>query len=263
LPLPQPRPQGRQEIPLPAVPSAAVPAFSSRSREARHARHRGGAWKVAYADFVTALMALFIVLWLVNAGPAVKASVAGYFRDPRGFSQRLGAGPAGAGEGVKIDVRNTGDLQRHLEAALREMPGFREFRKNVNLAVTGDGLRVDLMESEQGLFFVSGRPAPTDAGRRLLRLLAAELTRMANPVVIEGHTDSKPFRNAVATAGYGNWELSVDRANAARRVLHEYGVPAEQVQEVRGFADRRLIPGTNSEDPRNRRVSLVVRFRPE
>jgi chemotaxis protein MotB len=232
----------------------------SRSREARHGRRHGGAWKVAYADFVTALMALFIVLWLINAGASVKASVAGYFRDPRGYTKRLGAGPAGSGEGVRFDKQTTKDLQQKLEAALRQVPNFQQFRKNINFAVTGDGLRVDLMESEQGTFFMSGGPNPTDAGRKLIELLATELRRMTNPVVIEGHTDARPFRNAAATAGYGNWELSVDRANAARKLLHEFGVPVEQVHEIRGFADRRLIADADPDDPRNRRISLVVRF---
>jgi chemotaxis protein MotB len=245
----------------PEPPPEAVPAPLSRSRETPGRHHRGGAWKVAYADFVTALMALFIVLWLVNSSKAVKASVSGYFRDPRGYTQKHGAGAASAAaEGVAVTRGDAHELQRRLEEALRRMPDFRKLRNNVNSTVTGEGLRIDLMESEQGTFFVSGSPRPTEAGRNLLGILATELKRMGNPVAIEGHTDARPFRNARPDTPYGNWELAADRANTARRVLQELGLPETQVEEVRGFASRRPLPGAPPEDPRNRRISMIVRF---
>jgi len=225
-------------------------------------RRRGGAWKVAYADFVTALMALFIVLWLVNSTREVRASVAGYFRDPRGYTHKLGAGPSGAGEGVAIGRSNMHDLQQHMEQALRRLPDFERVRKNLSVTVTGEGLRVDLMETEQGMFFVTGSAAPTDAGRRLLQLLAAELTRLPNAIILEGHTDSRPFRNVNPGSGYGNWELSTDRAHAARHLMLEYGIPPERISEVRGYADRHPLLPAAPDDARNRRVSLVVRFDP-
>ena len=128
------------------------------------------------------------------------------------------------------------------------------------ISVTGEGLRIDLLENEQGLFFVSGRPSPTAEGEHLLSLLADEIQRMPNQVVIEGHTDSHPFRNAAPSTGYSNWELSADRANAARRILHLYGVRPQQVVEVRGYADQQLLDQSNPESARNRRVSLVVKF---
>ena len=242
-----------------AVPEiAAVPA-----RRFEAPRSHGGAWKVAYADFVTAMMALFIVLWLMNSSNSVKQSVAGYFHDPRGYSRTLGAGPGGSGEGLIVGRDNVRGLQSQIEAALRRAPEFQKIRGNVKLTVTGEGLRVDLMESEQGTFFVSGSPAPTVAGEHLLKMLAEELGKLPNPVVVEGHTDSRPFRNAAPASGYGNWELSVDRANAARRLLHNYGIRPEQVTEVRGFADQRLLLGAEPENPKNRRVSVVVRFQPD
>jgi chemotaxis protein MotB len=250
------------EADLAAIESALATA-RSRLRSETHSRRHGGAWKVAYADFVTALMALFIVLWLVNSGDNVKRSVTGYFRDPRGYTQTLGAGPGGSGEGLRVNRDTAHDLQRHVEEALKRMPGLEALRQNVQFSVTGEGLRIDLMESEQGTFFVSGQPTPTEAGRSLIQVLATELERMHNPVIIEGHTDSRPFRNSAPTAGYGNWELSVDRANAARRLLHEYGIPPEQVTEIRGYADRHLLAGAQPDDARNRRISMVVRFRPE
>jgi chemotaxis protein MotB len=223
--------------------------------------HRGGAWKVAYADFVTALMALFIVLWLMNASQKVKSSVSGYFSDPRAFARAHPARPANNSmEGLVVDRDNMGEIRRQLEQALSSMPEFRRLRDNVKFSVTGDGLRIDLLETEKGMFFVSGSPAPTPAGQELLLVLARELARLPNGIVIEGHTDATPFRNAGPSSGYSNWELASDRANAARRLLHAYGVRAEQVVEVRGFADQRPFNPKNRFDTRNRRVSIVIRF---
>jgi chemotaxis protein MotB len=223
-------------------------------------RKHGGAWKVAYADFVTALMALFIVLWLMNSSNAVKKSVSGYFHDPKGYTRQLGAGPANAGEGLTVHIDNMEHLRQRIDEALRQMPDFQKMREHVKLTVTGEGLRIDLLETEDGMFFVTGSPAPTDAGARLIRALAAELSQMPNRIVIEGHTDSRPFRHAAPSSGYGNWELSVDRANAARRLLHQYGVGGERVVEVRGYADQQLFDAAKPDDARNRRVSVVVKL---
>ena len=221
------------------------------------AEHRSGAWKVAYADFVTALMALFIVLWMMNSSRVVRQSVSGYFKDPKGYTHSLGAGPANSGESL---TAHAGQIQKQLEEALRQMPEFQKLSNNVRFSVTGEGLRIDLMETEQGLFFVTGSPTPTREGERMLSILAREIGRMPNPVVIEGHTDARPFRNADASSGYSNWELATDRANAARRLLHGYGMPPRQVVEVRGFADQKPLVPDAPEDPRNRRISVVVRF---
>jgi chemotaxis protein MotB len=239
-------------------PSASEPPVHSRRRgpERRH----GGAWKVAYADFVTALMALFIVLWIVNCSQQVKQSVAGYFRDPRGYTLKLGAGPANGGEGVRLHPRDAGDLKKIVEQALRQMPDYQRLRDNVKLSVTGEGLRIDLLENEQGMFFFSGSPNPTSAGEHLLQVLAGEIGKLPNQVIIEGHSDALPFRNAAPERGYSNWELSADRANAARRSLHANSVRPEQVVEIRGFADRKLLFPETPASPRNRRISLVVKF---
>jgi chemotaxis protein MotB len=126
--------------------------------------------------------------------------------------------------------------------------------------MTGEGLRIDLLETEQGMFFVSGSPAPTPAGEGLLAVLAAEIGRLPNGLVIEGHTDSRPYRNAGPTSGYSNWELAADRANSARRLLNAKGLHTGQVIEVRGFAEQRPFNPRDPSDPRNRRVSVVVKF---
>jgi len=223
-------------------------------------RRRGGAWKVAYADFVTALMSLFIVLWLMNSSERVKASVGGYFRDPKGYTRTLDAGPGGSDGRLKEERRTLADLQKHLEDAIRKMPEFRKISGSIVMSVTAEGLRIDLLETEKGMFFVTGNDEPTAAGRRLLETLGRELGKMPNRIVVEGHTDARPFRNAGPSAGYSNWELAADRANAARRLLHGAGVKPEQVKEVRGFADQRLFNLVDAYDPRNRRVSVVVRL---
>jgi len=241
---------------LDKLPEAAAPPLPPVRRPVQRS-HRGGAWKVAYADFVTALMALFIVLWMMNSTDKVKQSISGYFRDPRGYTAKLGAGPAGSGEGLSFHGQTAGDLQKQIDLALHRMPDFQKFGGHVQLSVTGEGLRIELLETDQGMFFVSGSARPTDAGGRLLRVLAAELARMPNGIVIEGHTDARPFRN---TAIYSNWELSVDRANSARRLLEESGVRSAQIVEIRGFADQRLFRPQAPDEPANRRVSVVVKF---
>lgn len=233
----------------------------SRGRHVR--RQRSHSWKVAYADFATALMALFIVLWMMNASATVKRSVAGYFRDPRGYARTSGSGPASAGEGLPINQQNAADLQHLIEQALRSVPDFDKLSQHVKLSVTGEGLRIDLMEDEKGVFFVTGSPEPTADGKNLLAVLAAQMAHMPNTMVVEGHTDGLPFRNARPGRGYSNWELSTDRANAARRSLCGGGVPPERIVEVRGFADQKLLESSQPESSRNRRISIVVRLASE
>jgi chemotaxis protein MotB len=228
-------------------------------RRAPAGQHRGGAWKVAYADFVTALMALFIVLWLANSPKHIKDLVSGYFRDPRGFTHRLGAGPSNAGESVVSDPISPEDLKKKLESMLRQMPNFESIRRNVEVSVTGEGVRVELLETENGMFFLSGSPQPSGTGEGLLKVLAHEVKGLPNALVVEGHTDARPFR-AAGPDGYSNWELSTDRAHAARRLMIAAGLPPGQVVQVRGYADHRLLVGAEPDNPRNRRISVVVKF---
>lgn len=248
-------------MPKLSLPDGPAPPPSLRPHRPNRIRH-SGAWKVAYADFVTAMMALFIVLWMMSATAAVKQSVAGYFKDPRGYSQTLGAGPGHSGEGLVTRRATAGELQNQIRQALERVPEFQKLRDHVKFSVTGEGLRIDLLETEQGLFFISGSAAPTVSGENLLQAVAAELGVMPNRIVVEGHTDARPFRNATPREGYSNWELAADRANAARRLLHEYGVKPWQIAEVRGFADQKPFNENNPDDARNRRVSVVVRFAP-
>lgn len=223
------------------------------------ARRHGGAWKVAYADFVTALMALFIVLWLMSAGKEVREAVSSYFKDPHGHPRLSGSGQAGSGEGLTVNAGNVRELKRRLEEAMGRLPGFQQFRKYVQFSVTGEGLRIELLESEGGMFFESGNARPSAYGEHILGMLAGELGRLPNQIVIEGHTDARVYHSQ-ARDGYGNWELSVDRANLARRVLVSGGVDAARIGEIRGYADRRALIQEDPHDSRNRRVSVLLRF---
>ncbi|HEY1204907.1 MAG: flagellar motor protein MotB [Bryobacteraceae bacterium] len=226
-------------------------------------RHRGGSWKVAYADFVTAMMALFIVLWMMNASHEVQRAVASHFRNPKGHAKIWGEAEGGAGGrgsgSVSINRENVQQLKEKLEQAIRSLPEFQKLRKQVQISVTPEGLRVELLETERGLFFESGRPEPSSSGVQVLAVLARELARLRNELVLEGHTDARPYRFS-ALNGYTNWELSVDRANSARRCMQENGLRFEQVVQIRGFADKRPLNPADPFDSRNRRVSVVVEY---
>lgn len=229
-----------------------------RRKKGGHGGHHGGAWKVAYADFVTAMMALFIVLWLMSSSSNVKKAIAGYFNDPKGFAKHLGSGAGGSGEGVALGRNDMGKLKEALEGAMRNMPEFQAIKDQVKMSVTGEGLRVELLEGEKETFFDSGSSHPSNNGQETLEMLAKELGKLTNDIVIEGHTDAKPF---ASDKGYTNWELSADRANAARRLMETSGLRPGQVVQIRGFADRTLRNAGKPEDPSNRRVSVIVRYR--
>jgi len=226
-------------------------------KRAGHAGHHGGAWKVAYADFVTAMMSLFIVLWLLSSSKPVQEAVGGYFRDPEGTSSKKGTLNAGAGENFTLTRDNMPKLKDQLEQKIREMRDFDKLKSRVEMTVTSEGLRIELMESVSGTFFDSGSPKLNADGRELLITLAQELSKLPNKLSIEGHTDSKPY----ATSGnYSNWELSTDRANAARRLMQGEGIGQNQITQVRGFADQRLRKLDDPLDPSNRRISIIVQY---
>lgn len=230
-------------------------------RNKKHAGgHHGGAWKVAYADFVTALVALFIVLWLLSSSEQVQKAVGGYFTDPTGKNKDLGNGLKGAGsESLSVRKDDMNKLKSKLEDAVRSSAALQKIREHVVFTVTGEGLRVELLEGENATFFESGSPRPTDFGKDLLKLLALEIGKLPNRVTMEGHTDSRPY---AGLEGYSNWELSADRANAARRWMQENGMRHDQVTQVRGFADQSLRDPAHPEDGANRRVTLIIQYQP-
>jgi chemotaxis protein MotB len=241
-----------------------------KKKKAGHHGHHGGAWKVAYADFVTAMMAFFLVMWLVGQSKAVKSAVAGYFRDPGAFDQAKSDGPIAGGDlrldpqaappadpaaGLADDERaSLEDTAKRIKQRLADAPDLRALGRQIDIQVTRDGLRIELVDAERQAFFASGSAALAAGTEKVLELIARELGGLKNSIVVEGHTDSRPY---AVTDIYSNWELSADRANAARRIMERGGLHAGQVRGVRGYADRQLRVGEPL-DPRNRRVSVIV-----
>lgn len=226
-------------------------------RNSGHAGHHGGAWKVAYADFVTAMMSLFIVLWLMNSSDKVKKAVAGYFNDPKGTGTMMGTTMTGTGETVK--VAGADDLQKlkeKLEQEIKAKANLQKLSKQIEITITPEGLRIELLEDKNGTFYESGSARLSDSGQELLGLLAAELKTLPNSLLIEGHTDAAQYSDDTS---YSNWELSADRANSARRLLQQDGVREDQVTQVRGYADQLLRVKSNPFDPSNRRISILVK----
>ena len=231
-----------------------------------HSGHHGGAWKVAYADFVTAMMALFIVLWIVGQSSNVKNAIAGYFKDPGAFSQGKGSNGIldGAQSAAPVPSTNlVGEIEKlkaegkKIKEAIAATPEFNKFKDKIQIEVTKDGLRIELVENSTGLFFDIGSARIKPETIQLLKLVAKDVGRLPNSIIIEGYTDARPY----VTPNYSNWELSTDRANMARKILEENGVKKDQVVGIKGFADRNLkIPGKPL-DFANRRVSILVEVR--
>src|SRR5687767_1551317 len=227
--------------------------------------HHGGAWKVAYADFVTAMMAFFLVMWLVGQAPEVKSGVAGYFRDPGAFDGGQGILP-GAQSTAAVEPERpstqeaTAALEEaaaHVRDALAALPEYEKLSKRIEVVLTEEGLRIELREAPDDGFFASGSAAMKAETVQLLQVIAAELGQLSNKVAVEGHTDSTPY--AANNGDYTNWELSADRANAARRVLVGSGMKSAQIEAVRGYADTRLRTPEMPVDASNRRISIIVR----
>ena len=228
-------------------------------KQSGHAGHHGGAWKVAYADFVTAMMALFIVLWLMSQSEQVKKAVAGYFNDPRGTASLLGTTMSGTGTATTVsdaDKQRLEQMKEKLEKEIQSKKELQKLAKQIEITITPEGLRIELVEGKNGTFYQSGSARLSDSGQELLVLLATELKTLPNDLLIEGHTDATQYST---DASYTNWELSADRANAARRLLQQNGVRSDQVTQVRGYADQFLRVKNNPYDPSNRRITIMVR----
>jgi chemotaxis protein MotB len=238
-----------------------------------HGGHHGGAWKVAYADFVTAMMALFIVLWIVGQSNSVKQAIAAYFKDPGVFSQGKGAsgildggvsaekGPAAVNRAIQESMKDAIREMEQLKAEGKKIvevisatPAFEKFKDKVQVSVAEEGLRIELVEDASGLFFDIGSAQVKPETVTLLRMIASEIKQLPNSVILEGYTDARPY----VSSGYSNWELSTQRANTARQILEQGGLKTNQIIEVRGFADRNLKHPDRPLDYSNRRVSILV-----
>ncbi len=175
---------------------------------------------MAYEDFVTAMMALFMVLWLVNRNVKIRKAVESYFQDPTGKGKQAGTTVAGAGENLTVTKDDMSHLSEKLKQVMKAKPQFQKMKDNVQITITNEGLRVELLETAAGMFFGNGNSQPSESRRAMLALLAKELAELPNTLLIEGYTDAKPY---VAEAAYWNWELSADRAHSARRLMQACG----------------------------------------
>lgn len=193
----------------------------------------------------------------MNSSKQIQEAVGGYFKDPTGTAKQVGSDQRGAAENFVLSQENIEQLKEQLPTAIKEVPKFDQLKNHIDITVTNEGLRIELSESTTGTFLESGKAKISEGAEELLIVLAEELEKLPNKLAIEGHTDSKKYAEG---SNYGNWELSSDRANAARRLLQEHGIQLDQVTQVRGFADQRLRKKEDPLDPANRRISLIVQY---
>jgi chemotaxis protein MotB len=235
--------------------------------------HHGGSWKVAYADFVTAMMAFFMVMWILGMDEKTKQAIEGYFSNPVGYKKGFGAGASPIGSGASPVRASTSQIRlivrgaesKRFSAVAREVAkavggdaGLKKMGAKVEVSVRKDGLRIELVETGAGeVFFPVGSTTMKPATVIALQLIAPALHAAQGPVVIEGHTDAARY---AAQTSYTNWELSGERANAARRVLEASGLPAARVVEVRGLADRQLRVPADPYAAGNRRITIFLPY---
>ncbi|WP_439860754.1 flagellar motor protein MotB [Pseudomonas sp. MBLB4136] len=256
--------------------------------------HHGGAWKIAFADFATAMMAFFLVMWLMSsASPEQKKLISGYFKDPIGFSESaspyvidLGGSPTPSpdrtlnpelqepadservdDEAAQVDPEQAEamaeELERErLELLLQELqnkveenPQLQRFKDQILFEITQDGLRIQIVDAENRPMFDLGSARLQPYFEDILLAMVDTIKAVPNKISISGHTDAKPF---AGTGDFGNWELSVDRANAARRVLVAGGYEEEQLARVVGYASSALFDRKNPLSPVNRRIDITV-----
>ncbi|HEK1769953.1 TPA: flagellar motor protein MotB [Pseudomonas putida] len=252
--------------------------------------HHGGSWKIAFADFATAMMAFFLVLWLLStATPEQKIAIAGYFKDPIGFSESgtpyvidLGGSPQLAPEktinpeekseptpdtSVQMDkdrIETMADqveqerlqlLLQELQNKVEENPQLQKFKDQILFEITQDGLRIQIMDAENRPMFDLGSARLKPYFEDILLAMADTIKAVPNKISVSGHTDAKPY---AGTGDFGNWELSANRANAARRALVAGGYPDGQVARVVGYASSSLFDRENPFNPVNRRIDIIV-----
>jgi chemotaxis protein MotB len=255
--------------------------------------HHGGAWKIAFADFATAMMAFFLVLWLLsNATPEQKIAIAGYFKDPIGFTESgtpyvidLGGSPQLSPEQTlnpevdvappKPETSNQVDAEQaesmaeqvekeRLELLLQELqnkvnenPELQKFKDQILFEITQDGLRIQIMDAENRPMFDLGSARLKPYFEDILLAMADTIKAVPNKISVSGHTDAKPYAGS-ASGGFGNWELSSNRANAARRALVAGSYPEDQVARVVGYGSSSLFDRKNPLNPINRRIDIIV-----
>jgi len=261
-----------------------------------HGGHHGGAWKVAYADFVTAMMALFLVLWLVSsASVTTKQAIASFFKRPGVFELGSGTPLEMGGAGILPDAfappaekdsmiiqnkkmyNDDGETEEQTAGKSEEKKDFDQIAKEIEKAITEhqkevsglignvtvksdqQGLHLEIMDTPTASMFKSGSAAIVPEAQAQLLRIAEILNKLPNPIDIEGHTDALPFTGP-NSKNYNNWDLSTERANAARRIFEDAGLSGKQIARVVGYADQRLKDPENPQAPGNRRISVSMRF---
>jgi len=253
------------------------------------AGHHGGAWKIAFADFATAMMAFFLVLWLMSsATPQQKIQIAGYFKDPIGFTESgtpyiidLGGSPALAPDKTlnpevksepqpdkiktesdqaetlaeQVEQERLDMLLQELQTKVEENPQLKKFKDQIQFEITQDGLRIQIMDAENRPMFDIGSARLKPYFEDILLAMADTIKSVPNKISVSGHTDATPY---AGTGEFGNWELSANRANAARRALVAGGYPEPQVARVVGYASSSLYDKEHPESAVNRRIDIIV-----
>jgi chemotaxis protein MotB len=270
---------------------ASAPIIVRRLRRgAAHEAHHGGAWKIAYADFVTAMMAFFLLMWLLGSTSKYdKQGIEDYFNTP--LSTMLG-GKEGTGSArpsvvhgggrdasdsrpgvahksqaqparpsvnpppLQVDAQRLAQLKAKISALIEQSPALRAYKQQIRVAITDEGLRIEIVDSLKRPMFASGSSKLEDYAVTILQQIGASLNDVDNRVSIAGHTDAVPYSGG--TAGYSNWELSSDRANAARRALVAGGLREDKLLQVRGLADVLPLDKDVLDEPINRRISVLV-----
>ncbi|MFM0395678.1 flagellar motor protein MotB [Paraburkholderia phytofirmans] len=271
---------------------APAPVIVRRSRKGGdHAGHHGGAWKIAYADFVTAMMAFFLLMWLLGSTSKFdKQGIEDYFNTP--LSSLLGGNegtaaarpsvvqgggrdisdtrpavgkksqseptpPAAATPSVTpFDAARLEQLKAKLTALIEQSPTLKAFKDQIRISITNEGLRIEIVDSQNRPMFPSGSSKLQPYAVTILTQIGAALNDVDNRVSIAGHTDAVPY--TAGPEGYSNWELSSERANAARRALVAGGMHGEKLLQVRGLADVLPLNSHVADEPTNRRISILV-----
>jgi len=228
-----------------------------------HGAAHGGSWKVAYADFVTAMMAFFLLLWLISmVTPEKKASLADYFRNFNIFQQG-GRSFMEQSSSIHKDVKTstaeivTGemsaeDMKEKLKVAIEEK--LKNLKDQILLDIVDGGVRIQIVDLEGRPMFPSGNAEPNDKCKQILKVVAENIKDSSNKIAVEGHSDSAPFKGGKIT----NWELSTSRASEARKQLERDGIDSSRVARVVGYADNEPLIKEDPTDARNRRISIIL-----
>jgi len=225
-----------------------------------HGGHHGGAWKVAYADFVTAMMALFLVLWLLGASNSKdKAVIAHYFREPGVFSGSRGVIPQGGEDKLGSGITQAPTMETihaHIKESLAGLKDLADISDQVPITITAEGILIEMIDKEKQAFFELNSARIKPIMRKILQAISKEIKDTPNKLVIAGHTDARGFQNE---SFYSNWELSSARALNTRRDLEGLGLPSERFDQVVGYADRMLRVPNDPLASENRRISILIK----